>query len=176
MCGAYWKEDSELSDNLECRYLDATMEVVAEFASMLADGIYYFCRSFMLCGLTDLVSRPCFYTLINSSWKISLRRWFLEHGKKVFEKLSRFNFFLYAATSIFSKWNLFMFTGYLTPDRYFSHEVTSKITNYRVQITVVSKGQIAFTCLCKDNSKPVFFPSLLSGNPALLSFFVLSHF
>lgn len=63
MCGAYWKEDSELSDNLECRYLDATMEVVAEFASMLADGIYYFCRSFMLCGLTDLVSRPCFYTL-----------------------------------------------------------------------------------------------------------------
>ena len=67
MCGAYWKEDSELSDYLECRYLDATMEVVAEFASMLADGIYYFCRSSMLCGLTDLVSRLCFYTLINSS-------------------------------------------------------------------------------------------------------------
>jgi len=82
MCGAYWKEDSELSDNLECRYLDATMEVVAEFVSMLADGIYYFCRSSMLCGLTDLVSRPCFYTLINSSLKISVRRCLLEHGKK----------------------------------------------------------------------------------------------
>ena len=56
MCGAYWKEDSELSDNLECRYLDATMEVVAEFASMLADGIYYFCRSSMLCYYHVLTS------------------------------------------------------------------------------------------------------------------------
>lgn len=56
MCGAYCKEDSELSNNLECRYLDAAMEVVAEFASMLADGIYYFCRSSMLCGVPDLVS------------------------------------------------------------------------------------------------------------------------
>ena len=56
MCGAYWKEDSELSDNFECRDLDATMEVVAEFASLLANGIYYFCRSSMLYSLTDLVS------------------------------------------------------------------------------------------------------------------------
>lgn len=42
MCGAYWKEDSEFSDNFEYRDLDATMEVVAEFASVLANGIYYF--------------------------------------------------------------------------------------------------------------------------------------
>ena len=69
----------------------------------------------MLCGLTDLVSQACFYTLINSSWKISLRRCFLEHGKKVFEKLSRFNFFLYAATSIFQSEIYLCLQGILLP-------------------------------------------------------------
>ena len=35
-------EESDMFDNQVCDFLDATMGVVADFASMLANGIYLF--------------------------------------------------------------------------------------------------------------------------------------
>ena len=72
-----------------------------------------------------------------------------------------------------------MFTEYLSPDRYFSHEVTSKITNYRVQITVVSKAQMNSVHLRLQGLRQFYasvFPSLPSGNPALFFLLCLKPF
>ena len=37
-----WKEERDIPENEMCGLLDATMDVVADFASMLANGIYDF--------------------------------------------------------------------------------------------------------------------------------------
>jgi len=51
-----WKENSDIAENAVCGLLDATMDVVADFASMLANGICQF-RGFRHCPDLILVTR-----------------------------------------------------------------------------------------------------------------------
>lgn len=41
MCETTWKEKRDIAENEVCCLLDATMDVVADFASMLANGIQH---------------------------------------------------------------------------------------------------------------------------------------
>jgi len=52
-------EESNMFDNEVCDFLDATMGVVADFASMLANGIYLF-SSFRYCP--DFTSTVAFFS------------------------------------------------------------------------------------------------------------------
>ena len=44
ICEISYRKENDTPESEMCGFLDATMDVVADFASMLANGIYHFCR------------------------------------------------------------------------------------------------------------------------------------